>query len=53
MKNFKLIYLAIIVFGLSSTMISCEPNNVDEDIYIEKKSDQDDHQGDKPRGPNT
>ncbi len=51
MKNFKLIYLAFIVFGLSSTMISCEPNNVDEDVYIEKKSDQE-SQGDKPKNPN-
>ncbi len=50
MKNLKLLYIAVAFITLSSVFVSCEPNNVDEEVYIETGSETGD-QGDKPVGP--
>jgi hypothetical protein len=50
MKNLKLLYIAAVFVSLSGILVSCEPNNVDEDVYIETGSETGD-QGDKPVGP--
>ena len=39
MKNLKLLYIAVAFVTFSSVLVSCEPNNVDEDVYIETNSD--------------
>ncbi|XLS28236.1 hypothetical protein ACJD0Z_13615 [Flavobacteriaceae bacterium M23B6Z8] len=50
MKNLKLLYIAAAFITFSSVFVSCEPNNVDEDVYIETGSETG-NQGDKPHGP--
>jgi hypothetical protein len=50
MKNLKLLYIAAVFVSLSGILVSCEPNNVDEDVYIETGSETG-NQGDKPVGP--
>ena len=50
MKNLKLLYIAVAFITFSSVLVSCEPNSVDEDVYIEKSAETGD-QGDKPVGP--
>lgn len=50
MKNLKLLYIAFALITFSSVIVSCEPNNVDEDVYIEKGAETG-NQGDKPVGP--